>query len=131
MTARVALATLGGWFAAVLFSFAALFAFTGAMPSGADMAGFTTASLAAVGFLVPLLYLPGVLWLRRARGDVDPFHAALFCATVLNLPIFGVVAAASVRGWFGAGEAFVFAAIFAGVAAVFGRSAALAVRRRS
>lgn len=125
---RVALATLGGWVIAVSAVLALGFLQSGAAPSAEDLEGFFAASFIGLLLLAPLVWLPGLLWLRRTRGHVDAPRFALLAATLLNLPLFVLLALGAARGAFVPGEATMFGAIFVAVGAIFGRSLARAVR---
>lgn len=124
---RVALATLGGWVIAVSSVLALGFLESGAAPSATDLQGFFAASFIGVLLLAPLVWLPGLLWLRRARGRVEAPRFVLVAATLLNLPLFLLLALGAARGAFAPGEATMFGAIFAAVGAIFGRSLARAL----
>jgi hypothetical protein len=124
---RVALATLGGWVIAVSSALAFGVLEGGALPSGPDVQGFFGASLIGVALLAPLVWLPGLLRLRQRRNRAEPWLFALVAATLLNLPLFLLLALGAARGAFAPGEATMFGAIFAAVGAIFGRSLARAL----
>src|SRR5918911_4546148 len=83
-------------------------------PSKADVLGFGTLTLATAVPICGLLYVPGLLWLRRKLGGCRP--ALLFpfmSGVVLNLPVVAIsLAMAQLKSSMALGEHALFIAGF-------------------
>lgn len=124
---RVGLATLGGWVVAVSSVLAVAFLAGGERPATPEIRELFGASLGAVALLVPFVYLPGLLWLRKFRRGATSVAASVStCAIVLNVPVFVLLATRAVRGTVPPDEAVMFGIVIAVVGAIFGRSMARA-----
>ena len=89
---RLALAALFSWLAALALILASLGA-NGEPVNRADLFGFGTTSLAMTVLMIALLYLPGLLLLKRRLAGTRP--AAVFplaSGVALNAPAFAVLA---------------------------------------
>jgi hypothetical protein len=91
-------------------------------PDMADVLGFGTLTLGAALIIIPLLYVPGLFWLRRRRGGCRP--AWLFpvvCGVLLNLPVIAVsVLASRLKASMALGEQALFLTGFVMMGFAFG-----------
>jgi hypothetical protein len=87
-----------------------------------DLMGISVTSVVYSLPLFPLVYLPGLLWLRKQLGGAQPlFYFPVFAALVLNLPAAAVLGSMyKLGGAFSAGEVALFLIQFAIAGAVFG-----------
>ncbi len=85
-----------------------------------DFMGFGFLLLPASGLLMALVYLPGLLWLRRkSLGGQERVLLPLMCGLALNLPVFAFLAFLIGRKM-SAGEALLFMLTFMFIGFTFG-----------
>jgi hypothetical protein len=116
---KLILAALISWIAGAA-SFIVLSLIIAEPPSIADLAGIAVLSAIAVGVNTVLLYLPGLYWLRRRRGNCEP--AILFAAAaglVLNIPAI-IISALQSGATMARTEALFFAVMMIAAGAIFG-----------
>ena len=113
---KLALSALISWLAALLVTMAWL-GVSGEPISRADLVGFGTMSLALCVLMIALLYLPGLILLKRRLAGVKP--AVIFplvAGVVLNVPAFLILAYLSDRTLVPEeARAFALAVLLAGV----------------
>lgn len=85
-----------------------------------DLMGFGVVAIVASGLLMLVLYLPGLYWLKRRRGDAKPRRDFLVLAGILcNVPVF-IVLATLINRKMVLSEALGFMATFVIIGSVFG-----------
>jgi len=85
-----------------------------------DVTGFGVLAIVVSGLLMILLYLPGLYWLKRRRGDVTPRRDFLLLTGVLcNLPII-ILLLTLINRKMALSEALGFSATFVIIGSVFG-----------
>ncbi|HEV7904949.1 MAG TPA: hypothetical protein VGO96_13990 [Pyrinomonadaceae bacterium] len=117
-------ASLAGTAAGIVLLFITAYAFYGGDVDTVDVLSFIPLMLVPALLMCVLLYVPGLLWLRRKRKSCAP--ARLFVLTpafVLNTPAFVVLLAGLLAGnvFFGWSEISLFAVAFIVAGLVFGR----------
>jgi hypothetical protein len=117
-------ASLAGTCAGLAALFVTSYAFHGGDVDTIDVLSFIPLMIVPALLMCGLLYVPGLLWLRRRRRGCEP--ASLFVlasAFALNVPAFVVLLAGLLAGnvFFGLSEIFLFAVAFVVAGLIFGR----------
>lgn len=91
-------------------------------PGMADVLGFGSLTLGAALIIIPLLYVPGLFWLRRRRGGCRPaWLFPIVSGVLLNVPVITVsVFAAQLKASMALGERAVFLTGFIVMGFAFG-----------
>jgi hypothetical protein len=96
-----------------------------------DVMGFGVMAVVASGLLMLVLYLPGLYWLKRRRGGVNPRRDfILLTGLVCNLPLF-ITLIFLINRKMSLSEALGFIATFLLIGSVFGFGYTLAYQPQS
>jgi hypothetical protein len=117
---KLLLAAIFAWVACLTTVLTAIFIIDGGTLGIPDLTGAAGATLLVSVFVITLLYIPGLFWLRRRMGGCSPaIRFPLMSSLVLNAPIFLITGLLAGRALV-VTEAFVFVGGFIVLGAAFG-----------
>jgi hypothetical protein len=119
---KLLVTTILSWFAGVAAHLLLTYLIFKEPLNSGDFLGIGGLSLVASLVVFFLLYIPGLLWLRRRLGECKPpIYFPLAAALPLNLPVFLLIGLLyQFAGAFATGEAMLFICQFIVAGAAFG-----------